>query len=58
MTVSDQPSSTRHGSTDELDRLVGGAHHDPHAILGAHDTGDGRTRHPHAAPGRQPASSS
>ncbi len=22
--------------TEELDRLVGGAHHDPHSLLGAH----------------------
>jgi 1,4-alpha-glucan branching enzyme len=28
---------------DELDRLVGGVHHDPHSILGAHATADGRT---------------
>jgi 1,4-alpha-glucan branching enzyme len=28
---------------DALDRLVGGAHHDPHGILGAHPTADGRT---------------
>ena len=28
---------------DELERLLNGAHHDPHAILGAHPTGDGRT---------------
>src|SRR6266700_131068 len=28
---------------DELDRLVDGAHHDPHSLLGAHPTGDGRT---------------
>ena len=27
----------------ELERLVGGAHHDPHSLLGAHPTGDGRT---------------
>ena len=27
----------------ELDRLVGGAHHSPHDVLGAHPTGDGRT---------------
>jgi 1,4-alpha-glucan branching enzyme len=27
----------------ELERLVGGAHHDPHSVLGAHPTGDGRT---------------
>jgi 1,4-alpha-glucan branching enzyme len=27
----------------ELERLVGGAHHDPHSILGAHPTADGRT---------------
>jgi 1,4-alpha-glucan branching enzyme len=27
----------------ELDRLVGGAHHNPHAILGAHPLDDGRT---------------
>jgi 1,4-alpha-glucan branching enzyme len=28
---------------DELNRLVDGAHHDPHSLLGAHPTGDGRT---------------
>src|SRR4051812_8173614 len=28
---------------EALDRLVGGAHHDPHGILGAHPTSDGRT---------------
>jgi len=28
-------------SRDELERLISGAHHDPHAILGAHPTGDG-----------------
>jgi 1,4-alpha-glucan branching enzyme len=27
----------------ELERLAGGAHHDPHSILGAHPTADGRT---------------
>jgi 1,4-alpha-glucan branching enzyme len=27
----------------ELDRLAGGAHHDPHAVLGAHPHGDGVT---------------
>ena len=27
----------------ELEQLVGGSHHDPHSILGAHPTGDGRT---------------
>ncbi|WP_163510622.1 1,4-alpha-glucan branching protein GlgB [Fodinicola acaciae] len=27
----------------ELDRLIGGAHHNPHSILGAHPIGDGRT---------------
>jgi 1,4-alpha-glucan branching enzyme len=36
-----------------LDRLVGGAHHNPHGILGAHPTADGgtvvRTLRPHAA---------
>ncbi|TKK88610.1 1,4-alpha-glucan branching protein GlgB [Herbidospora galbida] len=26
---------------NDLDRLAGGAHHDPHAILGAHMTGEG-----------------
>ena len=26
-----------------LDRLVGGAHHDPHGVLGSHPTGDGHT---------------
>ena len=30
-------------SSTELARLVGGAHHDPHSVLGAHPTGDGRT---------------
>ncbi|MCW2494248.1 1,4-alpha-glucan branching protein GlgB [Jatrophihabitans sp.] len=30
-------------STAELDRLVEGTHHDPHSLLGAHPTGDGRT---------------
>ncbi len=30
-------------SSAELERLVGGAHHNPHAILGAHPTGDDRT---------------
>ncbi len=29
--------------SETLDRLVGGAHHNPHDILGAHSTGDGRT---------------
>jgi 1,4-alpha-glucan branching enzyme len=28
---------------EELDRLVGGAHHDPHGILGAHPVAGGRT---------------
>ena len=28
---------------DELDRLVGGAHHDPHGVLGAHELPKGRT---------------
>jgi 1,4-alpha-glucan branching enzyme len=28
---------------EELERLAGGAHHDPHSILGAHPTADGRT---------------
>ena len=28
-------------STEELDRLAGGAHHDPHAILGMHPVDDG-----------------
>ncbi len=27
---------------DELDRIVDGWHHDPHAVLGPHPTGDGR----------------
>lgn len=27
--------------TEELDRLIGGAHHDPHAVLGAHPAADG-----------------
>jgi 1,4-alpha-glucan branching enzyme len=33
--VDDMPPASR-ALTDELDRLVGGAHHDPHALLGAH----------------------
>jgi 1,4-alpha-glucan branching enzyme len=28
-------------SHEELDRLAGGAHHDPHSILGMHPSGDG-----------------
>ena len=28
---------------DAFDRLVGGSHHDPHGLLGAHPTADGRT---------------
>ena len=28
---------------EALERVVGGAHHNPHEILGAHSTGDGRT---------------
>src|SRR5437879_524798 len=28
---------------EEIDRLVGGEHHDPHAILGAHPDRDGTT---------------
>jgi 1,4-alpha-glucan branching enzyme len=28
---------------DAFDRLVGGVHHDPHGLLGAHPTADGRT---------------
>ena len=33
-------------SREELDRLVGGAHHDPHAVLGLHPlrTPPGRPR--------------
>ncbi|MCX3058680.1 1,4-alpha-glucan branching protein GlgB [Streptomyces sp. GXMU-J5] len=27
----------------DLDRILAGAHHDPHGLLGAHRTGDGRT---------------
>ena len=30
-------------SSAVLDRVVGGAHHNPHEVLGAHSTGDGRT---------------
>jgi 1,4-alpha-glucan branching enzyme len=33
--VDDMPPPTR-AQTEELDRLVGGAHHDPHSLLGAH----------------------
>src|SRR3954463_1409699 len=28
---------------DEIDRLVGGDHHDPHSVLGAHPARDGVT---------------
>jgi 1,4-alpha-glucan branching enzyme len=35
--------STTAVASDQLDRLVGGAHHDPHAILGAHPAGKDRT---------------
>jgi 1,4-alpha-glucan branching enzyme len=36
-----EPTSASTGpSRDELDRLVGGASHDPHGILGAHPQGD------------------
>ncbi|MCW2602940.1 MAG: glgB [Pseudonocardiales bacterium] len=31
-------------SRDQLDLLVGGAHHDPHSILGSHALPDGRVR--------------
>mgnify|MGYP003694635713 CR=1 FL=1 len=31
------------GRGDAFDRLVGGSHHDPHGLLGAHPTADGRT---------------
>ena len=34
---------------DELERLVNGAHHDPHSMLGAHPTGRRPHRDPHAA---------
>ncbi|MDQ2749729.1 MAG: 1,4-alpha-glucan branching protein GlgB [Actinomycetota bacterium] len=30
-------------SAPELDRLVSGAHHNPHGVLGAHPTADGKT---------------
>ena len=33
----------QHSAATELEQLVGGAHHDPHGVLGAHPTGDGRT---------------
>jgi len=36
------PSDAGSGpDAEELERLVGGAHHDPHSILGAHPDGDG-----------------
>ncbi|MFB9907920.1 1,4-alpha-glucan branching protein GlgB [Allokutzneria oryzae] len=38
-------------STDEINRLLGGAHHDPHSVLGAHPHADGtvvRVLRPHA----------
>ncbi len=36
-------SKTSGPSNEEYDRLIGGAHHDPHGILGVHHTDDGRT---------------
>ncbi len=39
-----QVSSSADGpSEEEYQRLNGGAHHDPHSILGAHPVGDGRS---------------
>ena len=38
-------------SRQELDRLLGGAHHDPHGLLGVHTVGDDvvvRVLRPHA----------
>jgi 1,4-alpha-glucan branching enzyme len=46
-----QAPATPGPSLEELERLVGGAHHDPHALLGAHPVGDGvvlRTLRPDA----------
>jgi len=37
------PSTPAGPSTDEYEKLIGGDTHDPHGILGAHPTGDGRT---------------
>jgi len=51
MTVREMPSDPPGCPPKELDRLVGGAHHDPHAVLGAHPvppSGDGAA----AAPNR------
>ncbi len=48
MTVPDKVGVPR----EELDRLVGGAHHNPHAVLGAHPVGDSvviRTLRPEAS---------
>jgi 1,4-alpha-glucan branching enzyme len=44
MTARELPSDPAGLPVEELDRLVGGAHHDPHAVLGAHPvppSGDG-----------------
>jgi 1,4-alpha-glucan branching enzyme len=35
--------STSTASREELERIVSGTHHDPHAVLGAHPTKDGHT---------------
>ena len=50
----DQPTSP-HLQPDpaDLQRLLTGVHHDPHAVLGAHEYGDHtviRTYRPHARP--------
>jgi 1,4-alpha-glucan branching enzyme len=40
----DPPERSERGTlSDTLSAIVGGAHHDPHGVLGAHPTGDDRT---------------
>jgi 1,4-alpha-glucan branching enzyme len=44
-------------SREELDRLVGGAHHDPHSVLGMHPVRVARPDAPRQAPPRAPVTS-
>ena len=49
MTGPSQAGSVRPGAADdvhpgEIDRIVAGLHHDPHAVLGAHQGPDGHHR--------------
>jgi len=40
MTTAGKPSVTDPISHEEIDRILSGQHHDPHAVLGAHPFGD------------------